>query len=76
MYGSLARGFYGVDGEACDARGVVRQHLGMGEQARLEGKVPPAGAPTLFAIMGNWLALVWALAHLGGSLVVMRRRPV
>lgn len=65
----------GISG-VIDARGVVRQHLGMGEQARLEGKVPPASAPTLFAIMGNWLALVWALAHLGGSLVVKRRRAV
>ena len=65
----------GISG-VVDARGVVRQHLGMGERSRLQGKVPPAGAPTLFALMGNWLALVWALAHLGGSLVVMRRRAV
>ncbi len=63
----------GISG-VIDARGVVRQHLGMGEQARLQGKVPPAGAPTLFSRLGNWLALVWALALLGGSLVVMRRR--
>ena len=59
-----------------DARGVVRQHMAMGEQARIEGKVPPAGAPTLFARLGNWLALIWALALLGGSLVVNRRRRV
>ena len=65
----------GISG-VIDSRGVVRQHLGMGEQARLEGKVPPAGATTLFAVLGNWLALVWALVLLGGSLVVMRRRAV
>lgn len=65
----------GISG-AIDARGVVRQHLGMSEQARLEGMVPPAAAPTLFAMLGNWLALVWAVALLGGSLVVMRRRAV
>ena len=59
-----------------DARGVVRQHMAMGEQARIEGKVPPAGAPTLFARLGNSLALIWALALLGGSLVVNRRRRV
>ncbi|MBB3034608.1 apolipoprotein N-acyltransferase [Alteriqipengyuania lutimaris] len=62
----------GISG-VIDARGVVRQHLGMGEQARLEGKVPPAASPTAFALLGNWLALVWALALLGGSLVVKRR---
>lgn len=62
----------GISG-AIDARGVVRQHLGMGAQARIEGKVPPAASPTLFAIMGNWLALVWALVLLAGTLVVMRR---
>jgi len=65
----------GISG-VIDARGVVRQHMGMGEQARIEGKVPPAGAPTLFARLGNWLALIWALALLGGSLVVNRRRRV
>ena len=57
-----------------DARGVVRQHLGMREQARLQGKVPPPGGRTLFAMMGNWLALVWALTLLAGALVVKRRR--
>ncbi len=65
----------GISG-VIDARGVVRQHMAMGEQARIEGKVPPAGAPTLFARLGNWLALIWALALLGGSLVVNRRRRV
>ncbi|GAB5348982.1 apolipoprotein N-acyltransferase [Alteriqipengyuania sp. 357] len=64
----------GISG-VIDARGVVREHLGMGERGRLQGKVPLAGAPTLFAMMGNWLALVWALALLGGSLIVMRRMP-
>jgi len=62
----------GISG-VIDARGVVRQHLGLGEQARLEGLVPPAASPTLFALMGNWLALVWALVLLGCSLVVKRR---
>ncbi|MEL7730950.1 apolipoprotein N-acyltransferase [Citromicrobium bathyomarinum] len=62
----------GISG-VIDSRGVVRQHLGLGEQARLEGLVPPAASPTLFALMGNWLALVWALVLLGCSLVVKRR---
>ena len=59
-----------------DPRGVVREHIGMGKRARIEGNVPPAAAPTLFSILGNWLALVWALALLGGSLAVKRRRAV
>ena len=63
----------GISG-VIDPRGVVREHIGMGKRARIEGNVPPAAAPTLFSLMGNWLALVWALALLGGSLVVMRRR--
>ena len=65
----------GISG-VVDARGVVRQHIGMGKQARVEGKIPPAGSPTLFAIIGNWLALVWAFALLAASLVVKRRRAV
>lgn len=65
----------GISG-VIDARGVVREHIGMGKRARIEGSVPPAAAPTLFSLMGNWLALVWALALLGGSLVVKRRRAV
>ena len=63
----------GISG-VIDARGVVRQHLGMSKQGRLDGKVPPAGSPTPFAILGNWLALVWAILLLGASLVVKRRR--
>jgi len=62
----------GISG-VIDARGVVREHLGLGERSRLEGLVPPAAPRTLFALMGNWLALVWALVLLGGSLVVKRR---
>ena len=63
----------GISG-VIDARGVVRQHLGMREQARLQGKVPPAGGRTVFAMLGNWLALAWAIALLAGALVVKRRR--
>ncbi|NCP19292.1 MAG: apolipoprotein N-acyltransferase [Erythrobacter sp.] len=62
----------GISG-VIDARGVVRQHLGIGERAKLEGTVPPALPPTLFARLGNWLALIWALVLLGASLLVKRR---
>ncbi|MDJ0979451.1 MAG: apolipoprotein N-acyltransferase [Erythrobacter sp.] len=43
-----------------DARGIVRQSIGMGEAAALEGVVPAAGTPTLFSRVGNALPLGWA----------------
>jgi apolipoprotein N-acyltransferase len=57
-----------------DARGVVRQHVGMQVAGRLDGKVPPAAPPTLFARTGNALALAWAIVLLGASLLASRRR--
>lgn len=57
-----------------DARGVVRDHLGMRVAGRLDGRVPPAQPPTPFALFGNWLAMGWALALIAGSLVVTRWR--
>ncbi|RPF72722.1 apolipoprotein N-acyltransferase [Aurantiacibacter spongiae] len=60
-----------------DPRGVVRRHLGKNVQDRIDALVPPARPPTLFARLGNWLALVWAVALLGAGLlsrrVAMRR---
>jgi len=57
-----------------DANGVVRQAIGRGKSARIEGAVPPPKRPTLFARMGNVLPLLWAglLALL--SLVALRQR--
>ena len=57
-----------------DADGVVRQFVPRLTAGRLDGFVPPAHAPTLFARLGNRLALAWALLLIGGSLVVARRR--
>jgi len=57
-----------------DARGVVREHIGRLRAGRIDGFVPPAHAPTLFARMGNLLALGWALIFLFVGFVVMRRR--
>ena len=57
-----------------DARGVVRDHIGMHRAGRIDGLVPPAQPPTLFARLGNWLAIAWALALIGGSLVATRLR--
>lgn len=57
-----------------DARGVVRQHIGMQRAASLHGIIPPAAAPTLFSRLGNWLPLSWALLAILGSLVALRIR--
>lgn len=56
-----------------DAGGVVRAHVPMHRAQRIEGKVPPALAPTLFARLGNWLALGWAALLLIAATVASRR---
>ncbi|MGB3472026.1 MAG: apolipoprotein N-acyltransferase [Erythrobacter sp.] len=43
-----------------DARGVVRQHIAMGEADAIEGFIPAARPETLFARWGNALPLGWA----------------
>jgi apolipoprotein N-acyltransferase len=55
------------------ADGVVRHHIGMHRAERIDTVVPPAAAPTLFARMGHWLTLSWAVVLAAGSLVAMRR---
>jgi apolipoprotein N-acyltransferase len=40
--------------------GTVRGSIGMGKADKLEGLVPPAHAPTLFAAWGHGLTLAWA----------------
>lgn len=43
-----------------DARGIVRQTIASGTAGSVEGTVPAALPPTLFAKMGNALPLIWA----------------
>jgi len=57
-----------------DARGVVRDHFAQLQGGRMDGVIPPAAAPTLFARLGNALALVWAMIFLGLAAVALRRR--
>jgi len=59
-----------------DARGVVRDHLPAHVAGRMDGFVPPALPPTLFARLGNILALFWTVVFLGGAFVAMRRRAL
>lgn len=57
-----------------DADGRVVAHIGHNRAGRIDGKVPPPHAPTLFSRLGNKLPLAWAIALLGLSLVATRRR--
>jgi apolipoprotein N-acyltransferase len=57
-----------------DADGIVRQSLPTGVAGRLDGVLPPAHPPTLFARLGNGLALAWAALWLVASQLVIRRR--
>ena len=60
---------------AIDANGVVRQTVPQHRAARMDGFVPRAKPPTLFAQTGNVLPLGWAIVLLGLSAIALRRRP-
>lgn len=57
-----------------DADGIVRAHVPQHRAGRLDGRVPPAHAPTLFARTGNALALGWAAVLLVIALVATAAR--
>jgi apolipoprotein N-acyltransferase len=57
-----------------DADGIVRQHIPLHRAGRLDGRIPYAHAPTLFARTGNALPLAIAALLLVASLVALRRR--
>lgn len=57
-----------------DADGVVRQFLPLRKAGRLDGMVPQAHAPTLFAQMGNAMVLVWSVVLLVIALVASTTR--
>jgi len=57
-----------------DAHGIVRSHITSGVDGRLDGAIPAAKAPTLFAKLGNILPLGWAFLLVGASLVALRAR--
>lgn len=57
-----------------DADGLVRQSLPRPVAGRLDGLVPPAHAPTLFARLGNALPLGWATLLTLAALLALRRR--
>jgi len=55
-----------------DAGGGVRQSIARATAARIDGHVPAALPPTLFARFGNILALAWAIVVLVTALVATR----
>ena len=55
-----------------DANGVVRGSIGPGLSDKLEGFVPAAKPPTLFARAGHWLTLGWALVLIALGLSLPR----
>ena len=57
-----------------DANGVVRGHIAEDRAARIDGVVPRAHLPTLFARTGNLLGLGWALVLLALCAIALRRR--
>ena len=57
-----------------DADGVVRNYVPSQRAGRIDGMVPPAHAPTLFARLGNGMALVWSVVLLVAALVASATR--
>lgn len=57
-----------------DANGIVRAHIGRNRADRIDGHIPRAKPPTLFARLGNMLPLGWAIALGLICAVAMRRR--
>jgi apolipoprotein N-acyltransferase len=55
-----------------DADGVVRATIGMGKADKLEGFIPVAKAPTLFAEWGHTLTLAWAALFIALGLSLPR----
>lgn len=57
-----------------DADGIVRAFVPRHRAGRLDGTIPPAHAPTLFARYGNVLPILLALVLIALSCVALRRR--
>ncbi|WP_097091121.1 apolipoprotein N-acyltransferase [Novosphingobium sp. Chol11] len=55
-----------------DARGHVQRALGLHRAGYLEGALPPALPPTLFAHLGNWAPILF-MALLAGLAIAIRR---
>ncbi len=58
-----------------DADGIVRSHIPRHVAGRIDGVIPPAHAPTLFAQFGNVVSLIWAIALIAAARVALNHRP-
>ena len=56
------------------ADGALLASVPVGQAGTLTVQLPPPLRPTLFARLGNWLALIVALALAGGAVALRRRR--
>ena len=56
------------------ADGALLASVPMGRAGTLTVPLPPPLPPTLFSRLGNWLALLTALALAGGAVALRRRR--
>ena len=56
-----------------DPYGVVRRHLPLHAAGRIDGRVPAALAPTLFARLGNLLPLLFALLLAAAAIALGRK---
>ena len=56
------------------ADGALLASVPLGHAGALTVPLPPAFAPTLFARVGNWMALIVALVLAGGAVALRRRR--
>jgi apolipoprotein N-acyltransferase len=57
-----------------DARGQILRSIPMGAAGRIDTRIPPAAAPTLFARHGNGCALAFAVLLLALAIASARRR--
>jgi apolipoprotein N-acyltransferase len=57
-----------------DALGVVRNYFAQLRGGRMDGVIPPAASPTLFARLGNALPVAWSMVFLGLAAVALRRK--
>jgi apolipoprotein N-acyltransferase len=55
-----------------DARGNLVESIGWREQGVIDGRIPPATAPTLFARLGNLMPFLLALLLIGAAIVSAR----
>jgi len=57
-----------------DPSGVVREHVPMDAAGRIDGVIPAAREPTLFARLGTLLCVAWMIVFLAGAYIALQRQ--